>query len=300
MNRPQPWLLIGGALTLLLTNAVVLVGVGVNRRAPTDSLFTLSERELAPQWSWVWRQGENSGLNLRLRYRVESARPLRGAEPIEGLDFPTYTSYGPVAWLDRDKLRALGFDVPEPQGEGDAEAEHRLWLEREVFLVLEMDGPVRARVLQAARERVALREREGASGSAPEGHVERLEGGVRVALQREEQQESRLFVVDAGLEPDALRKRYPDRTHYAVVHGSVRLFATYEGGEVHVRGSVSAVRCESINVPVQFRSAVAEEGSTDIMAMALGRAEPKRQFTVQVAFGRRFEPWIVAARAGRT
>src|SRR6185369_8883954 len=74
MNRSHSWLMAAGALVLAITNAVVLMDVAFNRRQPPDSTLELTDRELAPQRSWMWREDENSGLGLRLQYRVELSR----------------------------------------------------------------------------------------------------------------------------------------------------------------------------------------------------------------------------------
>ena len=42
------------------------------------------------------------------------------------------------------------------------------------------------------------------------------------ALLKEEQQNTRLFAIDAGVDAEALRVRYPDRAHYAIARGTIR------------------------------------------------------------------------------
>ena len=56
---------------------------------------------------------------------------------------------------------------------------------------------------------------------------------------------SRLFIVDAGLDRTRLRQRYPDRAHYAIVHGTIRPFAMHDGTSAKLYGTVTAVRCET-------------------------------------------------------
>jgi hypothetical protein len=295
MNRSHTWLIAAGALVLALTNAVVLVGVASNRRQPPDSVLTLTERELGPQWSWMWREGENSGLNLRLQYRVESGPNSRSAEIGEEETFSPYGNFGPIAWLNRDKLAALGFDVSTPPIFADGDTHYDRMLGRDVLLVLEFDGPVHARLLQAARDRLARRESEIAGNPERRGSAQQLQSAQQ-ALQSEEYEASRLFVVDAGLDQAALRQRYADRVHYAIVHGNIRPFVMHDGTSAKLYGSVTAVRCESINVPLQFRATVPLDRSASVMALA--RAERKHPFTMQVAFGSQLEPWIVSAHAG--
>ena len=276
MNRSNTWLIAAGALVLALTNTVVLVGVASNRRQPPDSVLTLTERELGPQWSWMWREGENSGLSLRLQYRVESALSRRLAAADEADAFSSYGNFGPVAWLDRNKLAELGFNVATPPTAAGGDTHYDRMLGRDVLLVLELDGPVRARALQAARDRLAH-----------PGPAERLQSAQQ-ALQREEHDASRLFIVDAGLDQTTLRQRYTDRTRYAIVHGNIRPFVMRDGTSAKLYGAVTAVRCESINVPLQYRATVPLDRSTN--------AARNPPFSLQVAFGSHLEPWIVSSQ----
>jgi hypothetical protein len=299
MNRFHTWLVATGALVLTLTNAVVLLGVASNRRQPPDSVFTLTERELGPQWSWMWREGENSGLSLRLQYRVESVPNSRMALLGEEEVFSPYGNFGPIAWLDREKLAALGFDVATPPASAETDTHYDRMLGRDVLLVLELDGPVRARARQAARDLLARREREIADKPEDQVRAQRLQSAQQ-ALQSEEHEASRMFIVDAGLDQATLRQRYPDRAHYAIVHGNIRPFVMRDGTSAKLYGAVTAVRCEDISVPLQFRAAVPLDRPANVMAMALSRQDKKRPFTIQVAFGRHLEPWVVAAHTGAT
>ena len=299
MNRSHVWLIAAGAFVLALTNAVVLMGVASNRRQPPDSLLTLTERELGQQWSWMWREGENSGSSLRLQYRVESVRTLRSAEVDEEEAFSPYGSFGPIAWLDRDKLATLGFDVSMPPTFTGRDAHYDRMLGRDVFLVLELDGPVRARALQAARNLLAHREREIADNPERQGSAQGLQSAQQ-AVRREEHEASRLFIVDAGLDQTPLRQRYADRTHYAIVHGHIRPFVMRDGASARLYGAVTAVRCESINVPLQFLATIPLDRTANLSAMAPARAENEHPFTIEVAFGSHLEPWIVSVHAGPT
>jgi hypothetical protein len=280
VNRSHPWLITAGALVLAITNAVVLVGVASNRRQPPDSILTLTERELGPQWSWMWRDGENSGSGLRLQYRVESSRSSNSAQSGEDGPFSSYGSFGPIVWLDRDKLAALGFDVAQPLTSDDADTHYNRMLGRDVLLVLELEGPVHARALQAARDFLAHQEHDIAANPQRKETAERLRDAQR-AVQREEHEASRLFIVDAGLDQTTLRQRYPDRTHYAIVNGNIRPYVVRDRTSARLYGAVTAVRCETINVPLQFRETV-------------------HPFILEVAFGTRLEPWIVSGHAGPT
>ena len=79
-----------------------------------------------------------------------------------------------------------------------------------------------------------------------------------------------------------MRQRYPDRTHYAIVNGNICPYVVRDRTSARLYGTVTAVRCETINVPLQFRETV------------------PHPFVLEVAFGTRLEPWIVSGHAGPT
>jgi len=297
MRIPTQWLVWGGALLLTLTNTVMLVGVASNRRAPPQSVLKLTERELGPQWNWMWQNGENSGLSLELRLRTEPVlRP--------GVDDGTwpFVNYGVVGfyaasyagatpWLDRSKLATLGFDVRTSPGDAAAAEHYERMLGRDVLLVLELDGPVRQRALEAERAAVARLEKAAADPTS------RCRGdclrNAHEALSQEERLASRLFVVDAGLDRAALAHQYTDPARYAIVRGQVEPTVIGEGPSARLYGRVTAVRCDNINVPMKFRDAIPINGPVSPVT-----APSQKPFQVTVAFGRRLEPWIVAAHSG--
>lgn len=296
MKVRQKRLLWAGILVLVLTNTVALIGIAHNRRSPPDSVLTLSERELRPEWSWMWWGGENSGLSAQLLLRTELARERRLQEPEGWATYSTYGGFGSVRWLDQDKLAALGFDVDMAPTAADSERHYDHMLGREVLLVLELDGPTYAQALHDVRDRLAHWEQQTAAEPEDKRVRQQLEI-ARTDLQGEEHERSRLFIVDAGLDEDSLRQQYPDRSHYAIVRGTVRPVVSSDRTTARLYGRVTAVHCESINVPLQFRAAI-PGGPTRVERPVLPRAANKQSWTVQAAFGRRFEPWIVSARAG--
>ena len=162
-------------------------------------------------------------------------------------------------WLDRPKLASLGFDVSEP-----ALIRGRQ-LPRDAYLVIELDGPA---------YQAQLAEAEALARRKPE------EWPLR-ALRNEKERNSRLFVVDADLDPEALRKKYPERSQYAVVTGSVAVphRSIHDAGPV--LGSVADVNIVGVHVPVQFHGVIRKDAA----------------YLATVAFGRRLEPWLTGATA---
>jgi hypothetical protein len=291
MNTRSRWIVHASALVLVLTNAGVLIGVAYNRTGIPESRLDLTERELGLQRNWMWQNGENSGLTLRLQFRTE---PLRSQPSANPADEPWLSSGGgAVPWLDRSKLATLGFDVSTPVMSNNSDSHYRRMLGRDVLLVLELEGPAHQHMLQAAREAVTRLEAVAAAGPDDSRVRENLRF-ARSALQREEQTSSRLFVVDAGLDRDALEREYRNRAGYAIVRGQVVPVLVGQGSDAHLYGMLTAVRCDNINVPLQFRHAIPAPQQRTFPASLLGLPA----FHAVVVFGRRLEPWIIAAHAG--
>jgi hypothetical protein len=314
MRNTTKWLIGASAAVLAVTNAVVLVGVAYNRHAPPQSVLNLTERELSSNPDRMWGDGDDTGLSLRLNFRTE---PLGDAPPGE-----LWRYFADTPWLDKNKLAALGVDVSSPATAPDSSAHYDRMLAQNVLLVLELDGPTRERILQRARDAAARMEAavaadpprgaedptQGATdpprGAAdpPRGAADPPRGVERVtrlkdardALKTEQDESSRLFVVDAGLDRQTLERRYPDRSRYAIVRGRIRPHVVGELSSARLYGWVTDVSGDTLNVPLQFRGVFPASSSGFFRIRKYGGP----RFHVAVAFGRRLEPWIVSANAG--
>ncbi len=273
--------LIAGAALVVLTNAVALFGVAYNRSGDPDSALALTQRELQMPYK-RWRARENSGIALRLLWRVqeEIADEFAG-----GTRYPSSTP----AWLTKAKLAELGFDVSQPEDSQQGRRRYEKQLPKEVLLVLELDGPANAEARERAK-RHADREDALRAANPDKEEFQRRSKDAGDRLDREERQYSRLFAVDAGLDAGALRSKYPDRTQYAIARGQIRPLVTGSGRSLRLSGYVSGLSVDEISVPLEFRS-VFEHALPDSASSA---RNPTR-LDATVAFGKRFEPWITAA-----
>jgi hypothetical protein len=271
--------LAAGMGLIALTNAIALGGVAWNRSGEPQSLLKLTQREL--QGFAIDREG--GGLQLSVSWRVLSA----DANATFYWNF-----HGTPEWLDEAKLAALGFDVsPIPATRGATRSYDRQ-LPREALIVLELDGPAYQKALERARERAAKEMAKGVeTGKTGPGTPAQQ---AAVFLRNEETANSRLFAVDAGRDAQALRAKYPDRDRYAIVLGKVRLSYHFgRGKEARWTGYIEDLVNDQVNVPLAFRKAI-ESAPRSVPPAAAPGARP---FEVTVAFGKRFEPWIVAASA---
>lgn len=241
---------------VVVVNVYVLAGVAWNRSGEPEALLELTERELTVPYVRGFRQEENSGVALSIQL------------PHQDFD-----------WLDEDKLRMLGV---EPDDFGRDHHDRWQQKQRRVHAVLEFDGPAFQALLQARREKV---ESKIQSGEGNEAHRDRLRQSVADMVQSE----SRLVVIDAGLDPEALRNRYPDRKRYAVVEAQLSLRTIFRTGkdEPKIHSRIVRLLPQRVYVPRRFHAAL--EAATGSERRRFG--DPPR-YRVELYWGRRFEPWI--------
>jgi hypothetical protein len=258
--------LLAATALVLVSNAIALAGVAYNRHGEPESVFELTERELPIQF-WSWPDNENSAVHLELSWRI-------------GFESDDWSRVA-VEWLTREQLQRLGFEMPAADATLEEQERHIGQAAREVFLVLEFDGPAYRASIERARNRLRDAEVALATKSTDEMLVARARS-AKAELEDEQRRSSRLFVVAADLDADALRKRYPDRKHYAIVRGRVAL----SNGR-YLLPRIEGIDTDTIRVPHAHR-AIVERYLGD---RSYERHEPRYAATVN--FGRRLEPWIV-------
>lgn len=265
------WPLWLGVALLLLVNLIVLAGVGWNRSGEPGSRLVLSERELADPWG-NYHSGENSGIALRIDWRMAGSTGRWHYPGVPDQDADAQN------WLTEAKMQALGFTPYLRRGSKYADA---YWnnADRELFVVLELDGPAWQQALTAARGDLATAEAHAAA-LPDEKTAEQLKA-ARDQLEHEERRASRLFAVDAGLDPQALRAQYPDRNRYAVVPARILPFMKDTPQGQQLRGYIGELSVATVHVPVQFQQPLR------------GAAQAARRYQATLAWGRRFEPWLV-------
>lgn len=277
--------LAAGVTLIAITNAVALYGVAYNRSGEPESRLQLSQRELWQPYQYGFDR-ESTGLTLNLQWRV----------PTADTDQPyPMGRYGSPAWLDQAKLASLGFDVTRAADTPAGERHYERLLPREVLVVLELDGPAYQQALQRAQKRADDEAARAATEPGKAGARRSAESAAE-QLKREQASSSRLFAVDVGLDAAALRSQYRDRGRYAIVRGSVRVVYYGRGAGARLSGHLEGLSNSSISVPREFRHVFASMPRGPVYGDVAQGALPLQ---VTVAFGKRFEPWIVAASARR-
>jgi len=254
-----------GLALLALANGLALAGAGWNRGGE-DSRLRVSERELSRPWE-LHEDNEDSSLWLELDYEVANSDNSR----LKLITFGS-TKWDDVSWLDARRLGQLGFDVtPPPITFGDSfEFAKR---SRPAFIVLEFDGPA-----YAARLRTLELEA-------------RTRTDVAQALERARNEASRLYAIDVGRDADTLRVRYTDRRRYAIVPGVIDMDWNLEDSRLKLSARLRVLP-KSIHLDASQASALGVRRR----APADWAGQKEAPFEVDLAFGRRGEPWIVNAR----
>ncbi|HEB56590.1 MAG TPA: DUF4824 family protein [Gammaproteobacteria bacterium] len=269
---------IAGLGIIILTNTLALAGVAYNRSGEPAARVTFSERELKLPYYWG-RKRENSGLALTLNWRIDSGDD-------EG---PYYFSvYRSPHWLDQTKLAALGFAVEEATASEENRRRFNHSLPKEVFLVLENNGPAYQTVL-VHRQAIAKQQQALADRNPANEKLANAAKDSQKRLQREQQEASRLFVIDAGLNAHTLRQRYPDTTRNIVLRGTVRARVNQQDDDQWVvQGIVKEVAVTRVNVPLEYRRVF-----EPFMVNEAGDRDRDPGYQVTLAYGKRFEPWVV-------
>jgi len=168
------------------------------------------------------------------------------------------------ALFDEPRLRALGFDCSVPADSPEARAHYGRQPARAAWVVLENEGEGWERW------------RSGPAGGAPEA-----------------EHASRLFLVDAGPDPDVLRPRYPDggRTVILPVHVQPVVRTDDASGTQRLTVLVNWEPARDVIVPARLRSALEPhlEPPTRV-PIERSESESAPRYRARVRFGRRDLP----------
>lgn len=274
MRRRGWWI---AAVLVLLTNLFVLVGVARNRAGEPEAVLELTERELPI----AHRRDEDTGMSLRLAH-----------ERVWEVD-----------WLDRSKLEDLGFDCSAPPNAEEAEFHYGKQLPRQGYLVLENDGEAWRRWLEDR-----LRKIEETSRKVERGEVEQSElGRLQRDYEKERLTHTRLFPVDAGRDPRALRERHPDRGRVLIVPAVFAIGVyrpwnpeTSRPEPPRIRGYIRQFLVQNVHVPLGHAKLLEPYRAGPVPWFEANPFEEPEKFrpryTVTLKIGRRYEPWIAEVR----
>lgn len=268
--------IIASVFLLLLTNVVVLAGVAYNRSGDPLLTIELTEREL-PIVVSASSKDENSGTTLSLKWHVLS--PDKDPEYMS-------TTYGSSAWLDDEKLTELGFDMKKFKSEPDKYRHRTSHLATEAVLVLEYQGDTYLKALALVKEKQEQLRLMVAEYPDDERLANDLNNYVE-QLARLKVTQSRLYVVDAGLDVQALIDKYAGNNNYLLARGEIGL----GWNEDDVRGRVSQLYIRQVHVPLPLSEQLVTLANGEAYANNRNSSIPPR-YKVRLNIGKRLEPWI--------
>ncbi len=271
---PTRLFVLGFAL-ILIVNAIALLGVAVNQSGKPEAVIELTERELSLLYK---TNDENSGLALHLNWRI--------VQEIKDDIYPFYSHWGSPVWFNAQKLTELGFIIDETTCPGE-HSKRKEPLPKDAFIVLEYDGDDYQGALQRAETFLKKAETALKANEKDKDLQDRFKKANN-NLEAERTSESRLFAINAGLDADKLRQRYPDRSKFIIMRGIVELECRYKNKK-EVVGHIADIRIDKINVPLSYRKLF---DSIEAQNESEKREQKSPRYKIEVAYGSRFEPWI--------
>jgi hypothetical protein len=248
------------AALVCLTNLGAM-GMSALNRTSVDSALTLTQRELS-----VARPGDSMTL-LRIVWVQPSP-----------------------SWFGPEHAARAGFDTSVAPSAPAADRHYQRQLQRNVYVVLEYDGPAWI----SYRDAVLKREPTNVGAfSGPEV------ADQRVTRQLAIEAHTRLLAVDIDADPARLRGKYPEASQYLIARARAAVDVTPERNTrrmITVR--VLELMPSELNVPRPFSETVRELTRADTPGHPSASASLPR-FTVDVKYGRFYQPWISDVRSSR-
>jgi len=279
---------------VVVTNLAILAAAGWNRRGEPEAELSLTEREPAMPAA---RQDEGTALELSLVMTHEPPGIVRRTARWKRYELPSVDH----DWLDRAKLLELGFRVDLDPTHPDAAEHYSQAMPRRAYVVVEYDGEAWNRWISSREQQVRKHRREVEEGTAVPSALADAEAVLAV----DRTMRSRLFPVDAGIDADALQRRYGNRRRHAVVAGLLRPKVVQpENGVPTLSGDVLGLVVSRVHVSHRLRphleAFIPEETWEEVEAREEREAEsgwpsptPPR-YRATLAVGRRHEPWLAS------
>jgi hypothetical protein len=189
-------------LILIISNLVILFRVYLSHSSPPTTQITLTQRELR----LPYKNKQDSSIYLRISYRVSTT------------DTSCYNQNNPK-WLDTKLLKKLGFNIDQYT---DLKYNKTI-MPRKVFVVLQYGGVNYKNLLKNAKERVLKHQLLYEKNKNNKSYKQHYED-AKIDLQNEQLYRSKLFVIDAGLNPKKLRQKYDDDQKFIIVGAIVSIY----------------------------------------------------------------------------
>jgi hypothetical protein len=263
-------------LLLLLTNIVVLAGVAYNRSGEPLHSIELTEREL-PIRQFFNSNEENSGTTLSFKWQV--------LDKDEDQQYMS-TTYGTPTWLDDEKLTALGFDMKKFKNDKDKYRHRTSHLATEVILALEYQGENYDKAVMLAEEKAEVLRQQVAEDPDDEDQLNEF-SRYEEQLTRLKVSRTRLYVVDAGLDKQALMQKYAEQNNILLVRGEIGL----HWNDNVVSGRIRQLYIQQVHAPLPLSEQLTTWTNGETYA-SYKNSSIAPHYKVRLNIGKRLEPWI--------
>ena len=166
-------------------------------------------------------------------------------------------------------------------------------MSKQVFIVVENNGDAYRAALRRA-ELDLKKETELADKLGEDKTFKFRLDSAKKSLAFEQTGSSRLFAIDAGLDAAKLREHYQDQSRFMIVKGIVEPRIDYVDKNKVLKGYIKELNITKIHVPMHQRKIL--DSILKQYKSKRAEANPPR-YQVELAYGRRFEPWLVAIQS---
>lgn len=265
-------------LVLAITNIFVLTGVNLNRSGEPTSHTILTQRELREPHIYYLNK-DNNAIFLRFDYRYDRDN-----------------------WLNEEGLEKLGFDIEGYRNSKD----QKLFMSKEVFIVLENDGDAYQESLKRAEERVIEKEllyNKDLNNEVLKHQMIQL----KKELLSEQLSKSRLFAIDAGLSYEKIRQKYDNIRKYIIVKGVIWpiYYPKFDNVPDRFYAFIEKLSIPKLYIPLKHSKWIRElsdkiEKERNVYAYLLdydygfSKFNKKPGYQVELKYGKHYEPWVVS------
>ena len=269
-------------LVLVVTNLFVLLGVYTNRSGEPEAQLILTERELQAPYQI---SEENSGLSLNIIWRSLGKKN----------ELQRFRSWYTPQWLDAEKLKSLGFDI-DTLAENKYDDYYAYSTTKECFIVLEYNAEAYNTLREETLEELKIKE-EALKSDPDNKSKQDLYKREKERLESIQNYDTRLYAIDAGTDPQLLKAKYADGSKYIITKAQIRASYTYDTKEVE--GFISRLSVAQLHVPTEFRQVIdpilhyTQKSGTSFRRNDNTTPHAPR-YKVTIAYGKRYEPWIIS------
>jgi hypothetical protein len=256
-------LIIASLLLIAITNIVILIGVFNNRIGEAESNVLLTQRELKLSHQ---SYEENSGLSFRINWRIFNDGQL---------------------WIDDAKIKELGFVINQGININE-DFYYKYSTVKEVFVVLEYNGD--SYVKQIKKEEGIFKEKKDLFElSSKNKREQEILNNAHKKLNNEKFINSRLFAIDASLDPIKLRSIYKNKAKFIIAKALIKVSYSKSNTIIKINKYITNLSIQKIHLSQQYHKLFKA-----IIKNKYSSEKINNKYLISLKYGSRFEPYVVS------